>query len=156
SINFDLSVYEIFTAMSEGGKIILGENALELMRDIRREEVRVLNTVPSAMEELVRDGGLPEGVSRVNLAGEALKRGLVERVYQERGKRKVVNLYGPTEYTTYSTKEEVERGEGENVMIGRPIWNTRVYIADEMQRSAPVGVKGEILIGGGGLARGYM
>ncbi len=153
SINFDLSVFELFVPLSRGGKVIVAANALQLGELTRREEVRLINTVPSAMRELVRSGRVPESVRVVNLAGEALSRSLVEEIYALEQVQEVNNLYGPTEDTTYSTWEKVERGEA--VRIGRPIANTRAYVLDGEQQVVPVGVRGELYLGGDGLGRGY-
>jgi acyl-coenzyme A synthetase/AMP-(fatty) acid ligase len=128
-------------------------NALQLPELAQREQVRLINTVPSAMRELVRSGSVPESVRVVNLAGEALSRSLVEEIYELAQVQEVNNLYGPTEDTTYSTWEKVERGEA--VRIGRPIANTQAYVLDAEQQVVPVGVRGELFLGGEGLARGY-
>src|SRR5262249_38130206 len=128
SICFDLSVFEIFGPLSSGGRVVIGENALEIVRE--REEVNLINTVPSAVGEIMRQGGLPESVRVVNLAGEALSRKLVEEVYEQRGVEEVWNLYGPSEDTTYTTGLKVRSGEEGAPTIGRPIWNTRVYVVD--------------------------
>ena len=81
SICFDLSVFEFFVPLSWGGKVIIAENALQLPQLPAAQEVTLINTVPSAMAELARDGGLPGSVRVVNLAGEPLKRSLVKAVY---------------------------------------------------------------------------
>jgi len=120
------------------------------------EGIELINTVPSAMSELLRSGSVPASVGVVNLAGEALSKRLVEELYELGHVREVNNLYGPSEDTTYTTSGVMRRGEGERVTIGRPIANTRVYIVDERGEAVPVGVAGEIWIGGAGLARGYM
>jgi amino acid adenylation domain-containing protein/non-ribosomal peptide synthase protein (TIGR01720 family) len=153
SINFDISVFELFLPLSRGGKVIVAANALQLPELAQREQVRLINTVPSAMRELVRSGSVPESVRVVNLAGEALSRSLVEEIYGLEQVQEVNNLYGPTEDTTYSTWEKVARGEA--VRIGRPIANTQAYVLDEKQQVVPVGVRGELFLGGEGLARGY-
>ncbi|HEY0082166.1 MAG TPA: amino acid adenylation domain-containing protein, partial [Pyrinomonadaceae bacterium] len=155
SICFDLSVFELFVPLSLGTRIVLADDALALPTLAARDEVTLVNTVPSAMAALVESGGVPRGVRAVNLAGEALQRELVERVYGQGGVERVMNLYGPTEDTTYSTGTLVERGGG-MVSIGRPIANTRAYVLDRQMRVVPVGVAGEIYLGGEGLARGYL
>jgi amino acid adenylation domain-containing protein len=155
SINFDLSVFELFVPLSRGGKVIVAANALQLGELSRREEVRLLNTVPSAMRELVRSGQVPESVRVVNLAGEALSRSLVDEIYGLEQVQEVNNLYGPTEDTTYSTWERVARDEAGAVRIGKPIANTRAYVLDAEQQVVPVGVRGELYLGGAGLGRGY-
>ena len=95
SICFDLSVYEIILSLSNAGRLILADNALEMSRGQEMELVTVINTVPSAMAELVRGGWIGSPVTRVNLAGEALHRSLVEGVYEQRAHTRVVNLNGP-------------------------------------------------------------
>jgi len=156
SVCFDLSVFELFVPLSCGGKVILCENALALPGLPAADEVTLVNTVPSAMTELVRQGSVPAGVKVVNLAGEALKRSLVDGVYETARVERVLNLYGPSEDTTYSTFTPVARDESGEPTIGRPLANTRVYIVDASLRPVPVGVPGELLIGGEGLARGYL
>lgn len=154
SICFDLSIYEIFGTLSRGGKAVLVKDALELAQDGGKEALRTVNTVPSAIKELVRMGGIPRSVDVVNLAGEALTRDVVEAVYGV-GVNKVINLYGPTEDTTYSTLERVEPGLSGEPTIGRGIRNKRAYVLDRAGEPAPIGVKGEIYVSGEGLSRGY-
>ncbi len=154
SICFDLSVFELFAPLSSGGCVRLAENALALPELRGREAVSLVNTVPSALAELLRVGGLPASVKAVNLAGEALPQALVEQIYEQSRVAVVRNLYGPSEATTYSTWTAVERGA--EVTIGRPVTGTQVYVLDERQQLAPVGVSGELYIGGEGLARGYL
>lgn len=152
SLNFDLSVFELFATLSWGGTVILVQNVLELPQLVSRYPVRLVNTVPSAMTELLRARGLPSSVLTVNLAGEPLKQALVKDLYQA-GVKRVYDLYGPTETTTYSTWALREADGPET--IGRPLANTRVYVLDGARQLVPVGVKGELYIGGSGLARGY-
>lgn len=153
SLCFDLSIFEIFLPLSVGGKIILVQNALFLSRSRVANEVTLINTVPSAIAELVRTNSVPRSVQVVNLAGEALLTSLAQSVYDHTKIQKLYNLYGPTEYTTYATYSLVPRGG--QVTIGRPLANTRAYILDEKQRPTQVGVPGELHLAGDGLARGY-
>ncbi|MBW4698402.1 MAG: amino acid adenylation domain-containing protein [Aphanocapsa lilacina HA4352-LM1] len=154
SLCFDLSVFELFAPLCWGGRVLLVENILAA-RDATGE-VTLINTVPSALIELLRLQELPASVHTVNLAGEPLPPGLVRRLYQQNSIRQVFNLYGPSEDTTYSTWTLVSPdGEGP-VPIGRPIANTQVYVLDEHRQVLPVGIPGELYIGGAGLARGYL
>jgi amino acid adenylation domain-containing protein len=155
SICFDLSVFEIFGTLSRGGKILLVENVLQLasLPAAVALEVTLVNTVPSAMAELLRVGALPKSVAVVNLAGEALSPELVAELYATTQVQHVYNLYGPSEDTTYSTYTRVRAGE--RVTIGRPIAKTRAYVLDERGQIVPMGVIGELYLGGAGLARGY-
>ena len=156
SICFDLSIFELFAPLACGGSVVLAENALALPALPAAREVTLVNTVPSAMAELVRTGGLPASVRTVNLAGEPLKSSLAEEVYRHEHVRQVYNLYGPSEDTTYSTEALVGRGAGREPTIGRPIANGEVYLLDEYRRPVPVGVTGELYLGGAGLARCYL
>ncbi|HEX3128840.1 MAG TPA: non-ribosomal peptide synthase/polyketide synthase [Thermoanaerobaculia bacterium] len=151
SINFDLSIFEIFVPLCWGGRVILGANALALPGHPAAGEVRLVNTVPSAMTELVRMGGIPSSVRTVNLAGEPLRRSLARSITAER----LLNLYGPSEDTTYSTFTVVPLSDREPT-IGRPLAGSRVYLFDRHGNPAPIGVAGELCLGGAGLARGYL
>ena len=154
SICFDLSIFEMFSPLSSGGKIILSENALFLPTLDARSEVTLINTVPSAMAELLRSNSVPASVRTVNLAGEALSADLVEKIYSQTSVEQVFNLYGPTEDTTYSTYTLVPRGAA--VTIGRPLTNSQAFILDRKLQVQPVGVPGELYLAGVGLARGYL
>src|SRR6185436_6256785 len=103
SICFDLSVFEIFVTLSAGGKVIVARNALHLPTLPEKDDVTLINTVPSAMAELLRMKAAPSSLKTVNLAGEPLPDALVEQIYANTNCEKVYNLYGPTETTTYST-----------------------------------------------------
>lgn len=156
SFCFDISVFELFVPLSCGGKIILAENILHLPTLPAAQEVTLINTVPSAISELVRDKGIPDGVGTVNLAGEALPQQLAQLIYQQNSIEKVFNLYGPSEDTIYSTYALVKRESEKAPPIGRPIYNTQAYILDSQLQPVPIGVPGELHIGGAGLARGYL
>src|SRR6185369_8385979 len=154
SICFDLSIFEIFVPLSCGGSVIIADDALQLPSLWNREKVTLINTVPSAMSELVRTKSIPTSVRTVNLAGEALANSLVQQVYQQ-GVVRVYNLYGPSEDTTYSTFALIPIGAEGAPSIGRPIANTQVYLVDRNLEPVPMGVTGEIYIGGEGLSRDY-
>jgi amino acid adenylation domain-containing protein len=156
SICFDLSVFEFFVPLSCGGRVILAENALQLPTLPAATDVTLINTVPSAIAELLRVGGVPASVRTVNLAGEPLHHGLVQQLYQQDTIQQVFNLYGPTEATTYSTFALVKKGANGPPPIGRPIANTQIYLLDPNLQPVPVGIPGELHIGGAGLARGYL
>jgi amino acid adenylation domain-containing protein len=156
SVCFDLSVFELFAPLTCGGAVILAENALALPPHPANAAVTLVNTVPSAMAELARAKALPPSVTTVNLAGEPLKRALVEAVYAHETVARVLNLYGPSEDTTYSTYVVLARGTQQAPTIGRPVANTQVYLLDQALQLVPIGVAGELYLGGAGLARGYL
>jgi amino acid adenylation domain-containing protein len=157
SLCFDISMFEIFVPLSCGGRIILVENALALAGLDAAAGVTLLNTVPSAAHELVRAKAIPATVRTVNLAGEALQGSLVREVYQQPNVERVFNLYGPSEDTTYSTYALLRNDCADGVAtIGRQITNTQLYVLDGGMGLAPIGVVGELYIGGDGLSRGYL
>ena len=156
SICFDLSVFEIFAPLTCGGAIVLAENSVALSDLPARNQVTLINTVPSAMTALLGVRGVPPSVRVVNLAGEPLLNRLVQDIYRLGTVEKVYNLYGPSEDTTYSTFVLAEKGAVRNPPIGRPIANTQVYIVDEHFVPTPVGTPGELCLGGDGLAREYL
>jgi len=153
SLCFDLSIFEIFLPLITGGCVIVAQNALELPWHPAAADVTLINSVPSAVAELVRTCGVPKSVRVVNLAGEPLKPSLVDQLYALGHIDKVYDLYGPGETTTYSTF--ALRKAGGHETIGRPIANTRVYVLDRRGQPAPTGVPGEIYIAGPGVTRGY-
>jgi amino acid adenylation domain-containing protein/non-ribosomal peptide synthase protein (TIGR01720 family) len=154
SICFDLSVFEMFAPLTCGGTVFIAADALELPRMADAAGVTLINTVPSAIRELVRIRAIPESVRTVNLAGEALPAELVRDVYATSRVERVLNLYGPTEDTTYSTFAQPER-DAATVTIGRPITNTSSYVLDDWMQPVPVGIVGNLYLGGAGLSRGY-
>ncbi|MDF5721900.1 MAG: amino acid adenylation domain-containing protein, partial [Rhizonema sp. PD37] len=155
SICFDLSVFELFAPLVSGGKVILAENALQITTLPEANEVTLINTVPSAIAALLRSQSIPTSVRTINIAGEPLSKQVVQQIYQQTNVQRVFNLYGPTEDTTYSTFSLIKE-EDSIITIGRPIANTQVYLLDEKLQAVPIGVPGELYIGGDGLARGYL
>ncbi|HVH12822.1 MAG TPA: amino acid adenylation domain-containing protein, partial [Longimicrobium sp.] len=153
SVCFDMSVFEIFTPLTRGGRVVLVENALALPSSPHAGEVRLVDTVSSAMRALVATDGLPASVRTVNLGGEFVAQDLVESLYA-RGVERVYDLYGPSEDTTFSTV--ALRRPGATPSIGTAIPNSRAWVVDAGLRMVPAGVAGEACLAGKGLARGYL
>jgi amino acid adenylation domain-containing protein len=153
SINFDLHVFEVFLPLAVGGAIDIVDDALELAGSAL--PCSLINTVPSAAQALLDADAMPRGLQALNLAGEKLSPVLLERLLRQDGLRVVRDLYGPSETTTYSTMATWTRGAAGG-HIGRPIANTRIYLLDGLGQPVPVGVAGELFIGGAGVARGYV
>ena len=154
SICFDLSVFEIFVPLVSGGTVILARDVLEFANLPAAAEVTLVTTVPSAIAALLDQKRIPSTVRTMNLAGEPLSAHLVDRLYAETGVSAVNDLYGPTETTTYSTW--TRRLAGTPASIGRPLFNTRLYLVDCDLQLVPQGMPGELLIAGEGVARGYL
>ena len=153
SITFDMSFVEIFAPLSVGGCVVLVENLLELPRQPSAAPTLV-NTVPSVMSGLLRLHRLPASVRTVILGGEPLPAGLVGELYRGCRIERLVNGYGPTEACVYALFAEVP-ADGQ-VSIGRPPGGAEAYVLGPLLQSLPIGVEGELLLGGAGLARGYL
>ncbi|MCC7367465.1 MAG: amino acid adenylation domain-containing protein [Chloroflexi bacterium] len=156
SVCFDLSVFELFAPLTVGGAVILVDSILHLPTAPAADRVTLVNTVPSALGALLRDYRLPASVRAVALAGETLPNALAQAAYQQPGVEAVYNLYGPTEDSVYSTWALIERGANHEPTIGRPLPNRRAYILDDARQPVPLGVPGELYLGGVGVARGYL
>jgi glutamate-1-semialdehyde-2,1-aminomutase len=155
SICFDLSVYEIFLPISCGTKIILLENILYLPELAKQDDITLINTVPSAIEELVKQDALPAHLAVINLAGEALSLATVKRIRARAPELLIYNLYGPSEDTTYTTWLRISPDHDREVTIGFPIAGTQIYLLDDQLNPVPEGVAGTIYVAGKGLSRGY-
>jgi amino acid adenylation domain-containing protein len=162
SISFDISVLELFWTLTRGFKVVIAPDGQAtkgwdvLPEAIRRHHVTHMQCTPCLAEAL---SAMPAALSAMLelhtlvLGGEALPVALAEKIRREMPAR-LFNLYGPTETTVWSAAYRV--GEmGTTVPIGRPIANTEIYILDSSLQPLPVGVAGELFIGGEGVARGY-
>jgi natural product biosynthesis luciferase-like monooxygenase protein len=124
---------------------------------IREFDVTHLQCTPTQGRLLVADASTREALpllDRLMLGGEALPAALAEEVRDDLGVS-TTNMYGPTETTIWSTTHELS-GEEAVIPIGRPIANTQIYILDDAMRPVPVGVPGDLYIGGDGVTRGYL
>ncbi|HEX6701788.1 MAG TPA: amino acid adenylation domain-containing protein [Gaiellaceae bacterium] len=156
SVSFDLSVFELFVTLGLGGTVVLAaENALDLIA-FDGLEPTLLNTVPSAMAELVRARRVPASVRTVTLAGERLPEPLARAILETTSVTRLHNMWGPTEDTTYSTGIDVPPDFEGRPLIGTPFPGTRIHVLDRRLERVPIGVVGEAYLGGAGLARGYL
>lgn len=154
SINFDLSIFEMFAPLANGGCCVVVQNALAVLSE--KVAVTLINTVPSAMKMLLEQDAMPDGVRVVNLAGEPLPMNVVNELLLRRKCHRVVNLYGPSEDTTYSTYAVFEKPIARPPAIGRAIAGTSLYVLSPQAGLLPMGAVGELHIAGDGLARGYL
>ncbi|MDO5611878.1 MAG: amino acid adenylation domain-containing protein [Paracoccus sp. (in: a-proteobacteria)] len=155
SVSFDLSLFEIFATLGNGGRIVLAQTLLDLPA-LHDAGVTMLNTVPSLLRELVKNGDLPASVRAVNLAGEFFPPALLDRLRQFPQLRTINNLYGPTEDAIYDAGNPVQDEPERPMPIGRPFPGTRLHILDRHGNLLPRGAAGEICLAGAGLARGYL
>ncbi|KZN64977.1 amino acid adenylation domain-containing protein [Pseudoalteromonas luteoviolacea] len=155
SICFDTSVMETLGTLSLGGTVILAKNALELLSLPHANKVKACVMVPSSMQAILNAGTLPKSIECVVFGGEALKLALVDRVHALNPRPRVVNAYGPTEDTVFSTLKDIVVGT-KTITIGKPVENSSAVIVDETLRPVSDGVAGELCLGGHKLARGYL
>jgi amino acid adenylation domain-containing protein len=162
TFSFDVSVWEFVWPLMRGAALVMArpgghKDGGYLLGVIKEEEITTMHFVPSMLgvflEERVEEA---RSLRRVICSGEALPRELEERTRKRTG-AEVSNLYGPTE-AAIDVTYWICAGEGGGgwAPIGKPIANTEMYVLDGGLEAAPVGVKGEIYIGGAGLARGYL
>ncbi len=151
---FDISIFETFYALSAGKTIRILKSALEIPAYLAKDKNILINTVPSlvlAIADDLHDSAF-RNITAINLAGEQIPQSLIDSFDCDR--LEVRNLYGPSEDTTYSTIYRFSN-TNKNVLIGRPISNTQIYLVDKNFKLVSPGHVGEICIAGDGLARGY-
>ncbi len=161
-ISFDASTFEIWGSLLNGGKLVVHPAhapSLKALGDfIEKQGVSVLWLTAALFNQMVDE--CLESLSKVPqilAGGEALSASHVRKMLPRLGRHKLINGYGPTENTTFTTCHTMSSASriGQTVPIGRPIANTLVYILDDRLQPVPSGVYGELFIGGEGLARGY-
>jgi amino acid adenylation domain-containing protein len=170
-VSFDVSVWELFWPLVVGARLVLARpgghrDPAYLMRRIEEAEVTTLHFVPSMLQvflaQLAQAGlGRCRSLRRVMASGEALPAELAERFHEllggALGPAELHNLYGPTEASVDVTAHRTLPGPARRVVpIGRPIANLGLWLLDPELQPVPLGVPGELYIGGTGLARGYL
>ncbi len=164
---FDFSVWEMYGALLYGGRLVIiprdvARDTRRFLRVLENERVTMLSQTPAAFYNLVHEE-MQQLVSRLSLryvvfGGEALKPLLLKPFYARHPETRLINMYGITETTVHVTFKEIGPEEIEqNVSnIGRPIPTLRTYICDKNLMLLPVGVPGELCVGGDGVGRGYL
>ncbi|MBX8474274.1 amino acid adenylation domain-containing protein [Pseudomonas cichorii] len=161
---FDVSVWEFFLPLLTGAHLHMArpgghQDPAYLAQVMREQNITLLHFVPSMLEVFLEHGDNQgfNALSRVLCSGEALPRSLQKRFEEQLAPVELHNLYGPTEAAIDVTSWQcLPSDEGDSVPIGRPIANIQIYILDPHGQPTPVGVAGEINIGGVGVARGYL
>ncbi|MFE5613417.1 amino acid adenylation domain-containing protein, partial [Streptomyces sp. NPDC056540] len=161
SISFDARVRDIFGALTSGGRIHVTTWEADLTEAVGGAELTYLHATPSHVLLLDERLGGSAPTQLMLLGGEAVPSTVVREFRRRHPGLPMVVHYGPTETTVGCTDYLVhpgpEAGEwGTTMPIGRPMWNTRVYVLDSLLRPVPVGVAGELYVAGAQLARGYL
>ena len=153
---FDVAMFELFSPLVSGGRVLIVENPTALGRSPLRDKARIFSSCPTLLDEVVRRDGLPDSILCVVSGGEALARNVADRILALRPDIRLINAYGPTETTVYATFTEILAGERDAPDIGRAIPNMELRVVDRAGRPSPEGVEGELCLGGVGVARGYL
>ncbi|MEG3902154.1 amino acid adenylation domain-containing protein [Microcoleus sp. B4-C5] len=158
SLSFDIAALELFLPITTGSRVVVASrevasNGEKLLETLTNSGASIMQATPASWKMLLAAGWQENNQLKILCGGEALPRHLANQLLL-RG-ASVWNLYGPTETTIWSTLYQVDRKD-ESVSIGRPIANTQIFILDRYLMPVPVGVFGELHIGGAGLSRGYL
>jgi amino acid adenylation domain-containing protein len=163
-ISFDASTFEIWGALLHGARCVLFPESIptakSLSEEIHKHGITVLWLTSALFNSIIDDD--PQALSEIKqllIGGEALSLAHVNRAFETLPFTQIINGYGPTESTTFTCCYPIPRKIEttiESIPIGSPIANTQVYILDDYLQPVPVGVPGELHIGGAGLARGYL
>jgi amino acid adenylation domain-containing protein len=157
TISFDIAGLELFLPLVAGGQVEIMptpelHDGFALRRRLELSGANVMQATPATWAMLIEAGWSGNRNLRVLCGGEAVTPALADGLLMRA--KEVWNVYGPTETTIWSSFERLKTGHP--ITIGRPIANTQFYVVDKSEHPVPIGVPGELLIGGDGLARGYL
>ncbi len=161
NVCFDAATFEIWGALLNGGTLVVTSlevllSPVALAEHLAAHQITVLFLTTSLFNRLAHESpAMFRGLRHLVFGGEAADATSVSLVLDYGKPHRLVNGYGPTEATTFAVCHQIERVSGSSVPIGRPIANTTAYILDAAQQPVPIGVTGELYIGGPGLALGY-
>ncbi len=158
TLSFDIAGLEMYLPLICGAKVVIAKrdevsDGSALIEIINQQNITIMQATPATWRLLVEAGWKGNQILTVLCGGEALPRDLANQLLDRC--RTLLNVYGPTETTIWSTLDCVNSKDGE-IFIGKPIANTQVYVVDRAMKPVPIGIPGELLIGGDGLARGYL
>ncbi|MEO5814771.1 MAG: amino acid adenylation domain-containing protein [Gemmatimonadaceae bacterium] len=166
--SFDACIWEFFLPLVSGARLVLArpgghQDPAYLLEALTKHDITLLQLVPSQLQMMLETPGAdgPRGLPRLRrlfLGGEALPSELLSRLAAVCPTLPVTNLYGPTEATVYASHWSIDLREwrGGAVPIGKPITGATIHLVDALRQPVPIGVPGELTIGGVGLARGYL
>jgi amino acid adenylation domain-containing protein len=157
TLSFDMAVLEIYLPITVGAQLVLvsreeAMNGKKLAATIAQLGITIMQATPATWGVLLESGWQGQPNLKILTGAEPISTDLVTQLLTKGCS--VWNLYGPTETTVWSTAYQVQ-GHEQRIPIGKPIANTEIYILDALLQPVPIGVTGELYIGGAGLARGY-
>ena len=162
TLSFDIAVLELLLPLTVGAKVVIANSEVAadgalLAKSLDESRITFMQATPASWRLLLEAGWKGKPDLKILCGGEALTKDLAEKLLQ-RGAQ-LWNVYGPTETTIWSTiyrVDSIQSGISNTVPIGRPIANTQIYILDSNLQPVPVGVIGDLYIGGDGVSRGYL
>jgi acyl-coenzyme A synthetase/AMP-(fatty) acid ligase/acyl carrier protein len=157
TMSFDISVLELFLPLTTGGRVVIAPSGIAeepqvVAELISRHSVTMIQGTPSTFRLLLATGWEPDASLTILCGGEPVTADLAAQLKQHGSE--LWNVYGPTETTVWSTVHRIDESAG-IISIGHPIENTRLKVLDHQRRLVPIGVPGELWIGGEGVAAGY-
>ncbi len=158
SMSFDASVLDFYLPLSVGARLVIIDadttrDPHALAKQMSDAHVTAMHATPSTWRSLIDAGWAGDKSMKIFSGGEALPWDVAKELIPRCASQ--WNLYGPTETAVYSAIHKIAASDG-TVLVGRPVNDTQIYILDKHQQPTPIGVPGEICIGGGGVARGYL
>jgi amino acid adenylation domain-containing protein len=158
TLSFDIAALELFLPMIVGARVVMvsrevASDGKQLSQILRESGATVMQATPASWRLLLEAGWQGNKQLKILCGGEPMTRDLANQLQARTAS--LWNMYGPTETTIWSSVYEVESGKGA-IPIGRPIANTQIYLLDQHLQPVPIGVPGELHIGGDGLSRGYL
>ncbi|MDB6056410.1 MAG: hypothetical protein JWO95_254, partial [Verrucomicrobiales bacterium] len=163
NVAFDAATFEIWGPLLNGGRLInipkeIVLSPQDFARELRRREITTMFMTVALFNQIASE--IPDAFATMRdlmVGGDALEPKWINEVLQHGPPKRLLNGYGPTETTTFAAWHEVKKVvDGKSVPIGRPVANTHLYILDKTMQPIPVGIAGELYIGGPGLALGYL
>jgi acyl-coenzyme A synthetase/AMP-(fatty) acid ligase/acyl carrier protein len=163
SFSFDASVWEFYCPLISGGSLVIAKpygdkDGAYMVKTVAEENVTILQVVPSVLQIVVEQKEFEKcrSLRHVFSGGEALSAAVCETFFERLSESRLTNVYGPTETAMHVTIWDCELGDVQRTIpIGRPVGNTQTYVFDERMHPVPIGVAGELYIGGAQVARGY-
>ncbi len=158
TLSFDIAVLELYLPLTVGAQVVIlsREAAMDgrkLLKTIAQSGITILQATPATWRLLLESGWEGQSPMKMLSGGEAIPKELAAQLLTKG--TELWNMYGPTETTVWSTVYQIKDAQ-QRILIGKPIANTDIYILDPLLQPVPVGVAGELHIGGSGLARGYL
>ncbi|MUG99068.1 amino acid adenylation domain-containing protein, partial [Scytonema sp. UIC 10036] len=164
NISFDAATFEIWGALLNGAQLVcINKETLlssrEFKKKLQQKEISILFLTTALFQQIARE--TPQAFASLRcllFGGETVDIRWIEKVLKHGSPQKLIHVYGPTEGTTFSSYYHVKElpESATSLPIGRPLANTQIYILDAYLQPVPIGVTGELYIGGDGLARGYL